>query len=121
MKTHCQYCSLVVINGIPCHETGCYQPTIYVVRGRQLRRYRVWSLDVWGNARQGFEVNDRSERGTITVPAGASDARILRALKDADLLGKHRKFIAFRIDGDERTLSVDHARTLEPIYQLEAC
>jgi hypothetical protein len=31
--------------------------------------FEIWSYDVWGNARDGFEVNDRSKVGKITVTA----------------------------------------------------
>lgn len=35
----------------------------------QSQTYEVWAYDVWGNARDGFDVNDRSKCGTITVNA----------------------------------------------------
>ena len=31
------------------------------------RRYRLWTYDVWGNAREGFDVNDRSSHGYVTI------------------------------------------------------
>ena len=33
----------------------------------KVKRYQVWTYDVWGNARDGFEVNDRSKGGTVTI------------------------------------------------------
>jgi len=32
-----------------------------------IKKYEVWSYDVWGNAKDGFEVNDRSKIDTITI------------------------------------------------------
>lgn len=29
--------------------------------------YKLWVYDVWGNARDGFEVNDRSQCDTVTI------------------------------------------------------
>lgn len=31
------------------------------------RVYRLWTYDVWGNARDGYEVNDRRDCGTVTI------------------------------------------------------
>ncbi len=33
----------------------------------KLRSYSLWSYDVWGNARDGFEVNDRFRCGTVVI------------------------------------------------------
>jgi hypothetical protein len=34
---------------------------------RKTKVYRLWQYDVLGNARDGFDVNDRSEVGTVTI------------------------------------------------------
>lgn len=31
------------------------------------RTFRIWTYDVWGNARDGFYVNDRYKHGTVTI------------------------------------------------------
>lgn len=31
------------------------------------RKYRVRTYDVWGNARDGFDVNDRRSQGTVEI------------------------------------------------------
>lgn len=33
----------------------------------KIRKYRLWTYDVWGNARDGFEVNDRSSHGYVEI------------------------------------------------------
>lgn len=33
----------------------------------KLRRFRLWTYDVWGNARDGFYVNDRYSHGTVAI------------------------------------------------------
>ncbi len=33
----------------------------------KVRTYRLWTYDVWGNARDGYEVNDRCSHGTVTI------------------------------------------------------
>ena len=31
------------------------------------RKFRLWTYDVWGNARDGFDVNDRYSHGTVEI------------------------------------------------------
>ena len=33
----------------------------------KLRKFRVWTYDVWGNARDGFDVNDRYKHGVVEI------------------------------------------------------
>jgi len=32
-----------------------------------IRKYELWTYDVWGNARDGFDVNDRYKHGTVSI------------------------------------------------------
>ena len=36
-------------------------------RKYRTRVYTLWTYDVWGNAREGYEVNDRSSCGEISI------------------------------------------------------
>lgn len=31
------------------------------------RKFRLWTYDVWGNARDGFDVNDRYSHGYVSI------------------------------------------------------
>lgn len=120
-KVKCDSCSACAINGNACHESGCTGIMQYVSpRGKIFHRYKVYSLDVWGNAHDGFEVNNRQRCGSIYIPDSLDDKDIIRALKNLNLLNKKCRFASFRIDGDSHSLMVDAARNNEPIYQLEA-
>lgn len=33
----------------------------------KLRTFRLWTYDVWGNARDGFDVNDRYSHGNVSI------------------------------------------------------
>lgn len=33
----------------------------------KIRTYRIWTYDLWGNAREGYDVNDRYEHGTVSI------------------------------------------------------
>jgi len=83
--------------------------------------YKVFFLDVWGNENEGFEVNDRSECGTIDLPKEFSDQDLIQALLEANILssfGGQVKDI-FTIDGDNTWISIDRKRNGMPLLQLE--
>jgi hypothetical protein len=60
--------------------------------------YRVYGLDVWGHGPDeheqydcdgncdGYQVNDRSQRGTVDISEDATDQQILEALVESDFL-----------------------------------
>ncbi len=118
-KIKCESCQALAVNGYATHESGCHGAMTYRRRGRDYARWTVWSLDVWGNAREGFEVNDRQRAQTLMIPAEATDREIIQALKRAELLNPKCRFASFRLDGDDRLLMLDAAKTGEPIYQME--
>lgn len=33
----------------------------------KVRKFRLWTYDVWGNAKDGFDVNDRYSHGYVTI------------------------------------------------------
>ena len=82
-----------------------------------LETWDVFTLDVWGNERDGFEVNDRSRCGTITLPPNPSNPQILSALRTAGLIRRYLKTLT--IDGDPSTITIDCARTGRPGLHLE--
>lgn len=49
-------------------------------------KYIVQSLDVWGNSKDGYEINQAFNAGWINVPESASDRDILRLLRDQGFL-----------------------------------
>lgn len=53
---------------------------IYDAYGRSYSHYEVRSLDVWGNARDGYEVNNSFRVGEVVVP---EDGDVIQALLDA--------------------------------------
>jgi len=119
-KIKCDSCQSTAINGIACHENGCTGLMTYQYRGKTYIKYAVYSLDVWGNTREGFEVNNRSKCASVMIPYDSNDKQIIRALKQNGLLNSKCRFNSFKIDGDQGLLMVDARKTSEPIYQLEA-
>ena len=119
LKVTCDNCQVSLINGIACHEQGCHGLFLYTDHGRKYRKFRVFSLDVWRTTEGGFEVNDRSERGSILVTASLDNRAIVRALKKKDFLGRYLRMASIEIDGEEGLLYINDKKTGEPILQLE--
>lgn len=100
-------------------------------------RYDVWSLDVWGNEQDGFQVNDRScfarDVEFKTHPRGynrgtdgefwshwPSDLQVLNRLKEIGFMKDHITLDDILIDGEyEYSLYIEDSETTEPICQLE--
>lgn len=101
--------------------------------------FDVWGLDVWGNAKDGFEVNDRSRSGKLEVVAkqiaynvgtphefkswDISDEAFVKALKAQGYLKKGIHTKSVEIDSpsgfEESGVYINEARTSEPLWQLE--
>lgn len=75
---------------------------------------------MWGNERDGFEVNDvYPSRGSITIPVDATDDEIITALKKEGFIGRNIRASSIEIDGElEYTLYVNYAPTSHPEYEL---
>jgi hypothetical protein len=69
--------------------------------------YEVWTYDVWGNPRDGFWVNDRFRAGSVTLDSDASDADVIRALKDAQVINARSRITSFEIQGNDQVIHVN--------------
>jgi hypothetical protein len=76
-------------------------------------RYEVSSLDVWGNAVDGYDVNNQFREGTLLIRPGAGDADLVKALVDNGYL--NRAAIGAFVTGDlEVGDNVDFLEISEP-------
>ena len=82
-----------------------------------MREWRFWSYDVWGNAREGFEVNDRYEIDKVYI----DDSIIENKKKLATLIRKiyGLKKIQLSFDGDDRVIYIEATRDGYPIGEME--
>lgn len=94
----------------------------------RLVKYRLWSYDVWGNPRDGFEVNDRYPCAEIELPAQrmssghwhVPNVAVVKALKADGWIKKNIRYQSIEIGGeDEYTLYVNYGPTCRPEYELE--
>lgn len=103
------------------------QTTLFPGPRQEVECWRMYTYDVWGNARDGFEVNNVFRTGhVIEIPVregrggvGASDRDILNILKEAGLVRQDVRPSQVRIDGDDEILEVEWASNGEPQFRLE--
>lgn len=74
-----------------------------------MKTYKIYSLDVLGNSKSGYEVNDLCYSGlTIELPENFTDKQLIKAMKEAGFINVKCQFKSFSIDGDDMTLWVDY-------------
>lgn len=81
--------------------------------------WTVWTLDVWGNPSDGWDVNDRSNRGKINLAIDATDAQIIEALIWRGYLSNDARGAVVVADADDRGMNIDRKRDGRPILQME--
>lgn len=90
-------------------------------KGRE--EWDVISLDVWGNAQDGFEINDMRRAGTVMLPKDATKAQIVRAMKRENWLKSSVRSARIEVDdfGDDEygQIALEDSKTGEPIYHLK--
>ena len=88
-------------------------------------RATVWRYDVWGNERDGFEVNDRNcfvreaEFPAKTISAGDDDKSLLKWLKDIGFIKKGIHLSSINFDGDDTTIYIEQSKNGYPIGCIE--
>ena len=69
---------------------------------RPERVYRVFSHDVWGNAKDGYEINHSYPTGeTVILSKGMSDKEIVKALKEVGVLRRDLRMNMIQLEEDE--------------------
>ena len=89
-------------------------------KSRAFTVYNVHGLDVWGNAREGFWVNDvYPSQGKVTIYDGATDKEIVQSLKREGFIDPKIRFSSVRIDGEPGyDLYIEETRTGRGVYEL---
>jgi hypothetical protein len=82
-------------------------------------KWEVKSLDVWGNKKDGFEVNQEFGAGEIEVPPMTDDAGLLKLLKDGGFIKESVRLsqVSFE-DTGSGFIEVANSKTGEPLYFL---
>lgn len=81
--------------------------------------WHVFSYDVWGNKKDGFEVNDKHKLGVEYGPPDLTDSQAIQLAKWAGLLKKSVRRNQLLIEGDDITVYFTERRTGEPLGEMQ--
>ena len=80
----------------------------------------IVSYDVWGNAKDGYEVNDSYYvvRDVEFDGDWDNDRDLVKFLKEQDYLAKHVKVSNLEVDGDEFCAYINRKKDSYPICEI---
>ena len=90
----------------------------------KVRKFKIWTYDVLGNARDGFDVNDRYGQGYVTIKCKREDFNVgttieFSTYEPADRqLSRAAGFYRATWDGQEGTYYAEYSRNGLPIGEL---
>lgn len=76
-------------------------------------------FDVWGNKKDGYEVNNLCSEGEIVIPENATNKDLVQAIKDFGFFKKTTRTNMLYISNDFEMIEFDERRTGKPICRLE--
>ena len=91
----------------------------------KIRKYRLWTYDVWGNAREGFDVNDRFAHGYVSIKCKRKDFNIGTEQQFSDWeptdrqLSRAAGFLRCIWEGQEGTYYAEATSNGRPIGELD--
>lgn len=90
----------------------------------KIRRFRLWTYDVWGNARDGFDVNDRYSHGTVEIRCKRQTFNVgtpheFHSWEPTDRqLSRAAGFTGVTWDGSDGSFYAENSRNGRPIGEL---
>lgn len=90
----------------------------------KIRTFRLWTYDVWGNARDGFDVNDRYDHGYVTIKCkrevfNAGTQNEFETFNPTDRqLSRAAGFNGVAWDGDGESFYAEVSRNGRPVGEL---
>ena len=85
----------------------------------ELTTYKVIHyFDVWGNEKDGFQVNNLAEIGTIQLKDYTNIKEIIQKLKEIDFLAKHCRTNMFDVWNDYEMIEYSR-KNGKPLFRLE--
>ena len=90
----------------------------------KIRKFRLWTYDVWGNARDGWEVNDRYSHGVVAIKCeravfNVGTAHEFETFEPTDRqLSRAAGFTGVQWDGQEGCYYAETRRNGRPVGEL---
>ena len=75
----------------------------------EIADWQVITYDVWGNNREGYDVNDKHKSGRVRMHVAYSDRQVIATLKAAGVINSRCRYASFDIDGDADTIYVTYS------------
>lgn len=84
-------------------------------------RFKVLSIDAWGNQEDGYEWNNSSLIGYVETDINSDQSTLVDDLIDANILSPLSRGIAneCHLDDDQHNLVFCDPKTFEPLYAIE--
>lgn len=83
-----------------------------------METWKIYTYDVWCDDGDGFEVNDRYDRGSLELPEDASDEAIVQAVKDFGVFASGALVEEFELDGDDSVVYINDIVNGYPLCEL---
>lgn len=90
----------------------------------KIRKFQLWTYDVWGNSREGFDVNDRYKQGIVSIACrravfNAGTAQEFETFEPTDRqLSRAVGGRGLIWDGQEGAFYAENARSGRPVCEL---
>ena len=95
----------------------------FTINKKEFIRYEIIELDVWGNKRDGFDLNNLFKTGEyISLPVEFTDKQLILELKRAGVIKRNIRYtsIGLLYFDDGNMICIEDSRTGEPALQLHA-
>lgn len=90
------------------------------IKSGKYTEYYVLGLDVYGNAKDGFEINNQWKCGSIRLPEDCNDRDVFRILRDQDFLSDASKgTIRLENNSAPEYIEIVDRKNGRPILDLE--
>jgi len=83
-----------------------------------MKKYDVWTLDVWGSDGD-WTVNDRTRAGTIELVNIDDDEEFLKALQQINIIKKNVKLSDLDFSGDDEQIWINEKLDGYPLVELD--
>lgn len=78
-------------------------------------KYRLFTYDLWGNDKDGYQINDYYYQGIFTLSPALTDKEIF---KEIGIKPQSQNHVEFDSIGDENTLYIISKKNGKPICEL---
>ena len=79
------------------------------------QKYRLYTYDLWGNSKDGYQVNDVYSQDVFEIDDSLTDKQIFKII---GIKPQSQNHVEFDTNGDENTLYIQAKKDAKPICEL---